>query len=91
MKKRVTIDKLFVLSAAPDGNVVSIYRNESKSRHYGERSVTFTSQTFKAEALQWVFKKFVYRGYKRRTAKGRANLVSSKPALFRANLVRPAA
>lgn len=35
----------FFSVAASDGNVVSIYWNESKSRRYVERSVTFTSQT----------------------------------------------
>ena len=88
MKNQGHNRQAFCSVADPDGNVVSIYRNESKSRHYGERSVTFTSQAFKAEALQWVFRKFVYRGYK---AKGRANFVSSKRELLRANLVRPAA
>jgi hypothetical protein len=34
MKKRFRISKLLFLSAAPDGDVVSIYRNVSKCRHY---------------------------------------------------------
>jgi hypothetical protein len=33
MKKRFRIGKLLFLSAAPDGDVVSIYRNVSKCRH----------------------------------------------------------
>ena len=33
MKKRFRIGKLLFLSAAPDGDVVSIYRPMSKCRH----------------------------------------------------------
>jgi len=36
MKKRFRIGKLLFLSAAPDGDVVSIYRNVSKCRHCRE-------------------------------------------------------
>ena len=51
MKKRFRIGKLLFLPAAPDGDVVSIYRNVSKCRHYRD---TLRAGSKRELRLRWV-------------------------------------